>query len=135
MLRDAVLGHWTPPDEYLAFQRKEQEKRESGEQRKKRATEVEQAKLRQRDEDARRTAYFDYLRVRAGETEKTQPEGFAAFLNDSAAKRVEIEKDPSHNGQAKRIYLRLFDDEESHLERFREFYGEPTLEQWVLQHA
>lgn len=133
LLRDAVLGHWTPPDEYLEFQRREQEQRDSSERKKKKAAETEQAKQRQQDEEARRIAHFDYLRVRAGENEKTQPDRFTAFLNDSAAKRAEVQKDPSHDGQAKRIYLRLFDDEESHLERFREFYDELTFEQWVLQ--
>jgi len=63
-------------------------------------------------------------------TEKAQPKVFDAFIKDDAAKRARLEADPSHKGAAKKIHLRLFDDEESLLERFREFFNELTLEQW-----
>jgi hypothetical protein len=85
---------------------------------------------RQRDEEARRAAYFDFLRGRAGQTEKKQPEAYRAFLNDSAAKRAELERDPAHKGQGKKILLRVFDDDESQLERFRDYFNEPSLEEW-----
>jgi hypothetical protein len=90
----------------------------------------EAAEARQRDEEARRAAYFDYLRVRAGQTEKEQPEAYRAFLDDTAAKRAELERDPTHKGTAKKIHLRLFDDEQSQLERFRDYFNEPNLEEW-----
>lgn len=90
----------------------------------------EAQKTRQRDEEARRAAYFDFLRVRAGQIEKEQPEAYRAFLADSANKRAEIERDPAQKGAAKKIYLRLFDDEQSHLERFGNFFGEPGFEEW-----
>jgi hypothetical protein len=66
----------------------------------------EAAEARQRDEEARRAAYFDFLRARAGQTEKEQPEAYRAFLADSAAKRAELEADPTHKGAAKKIHLR-----------------------------
>jgi hypothetical protein len=90
----------------------------------------EAAIARQSDEEARRAAYFDFLRDRVGQTEKTQPEPYRAFLNDSAAKRAELERDPAHKGQAKKIQLRVFDDEQSHLERFRDYFNELCFEEW-----
>jgi len=90
----------------------------------------EAAIARQRDEEARRAAYFDFLRGRAGQTEKKQPEAYRAFLADTAAKRAELERDPTSKGQAKKILLRVFDDEQSQLERFRDYFNEPNLEEW-----
>ncbi len=85
---------------------------------------------RQRDEEARRAAYFDFLRGRAGQTEKRQPESYKAFLADTAAKRVELERDPMSKGQAKKILIRVFNDEQSQLERFRDYFNEPSFEKW-----
>ena len=130
MLRDAILGHWTPPDEYLEFKRKEHEQRENQERLKRKAAESEQAAARQQEEERRKAAYFDYLRSRVGKIEQEQPEAYRAFLDDTAAKRAALEADPAHKGAAKKIYLRLFDDEESHLERLREFFKESTFEEW-----
>jgi hypothetical protein len=90
----------------------------------------EAAIARQSDEEARRAAYFDFLRGRAGQTEKKQPEAYRAFLADSAAKRTELERDPAHKGQAKKIQLRVFDDEQSHLERYRDYFNELCFEEW-----
>jgi hypothetical protein len=86
---------------------------------------------RQRDEEARRGAYFDFLRVRAGEIEKTQPEAYKVFLEYSTGKRADLERDPTHKGQAKKILLRVYDDEQSYLERFGHYFREPTLEDWL----
>jgi Na+/phosphate symporter len=90
----------------------------------------EAQEARQRDEQARRAAYFDFLRVRAAEVEKKQPAAYKSFLADTTAKRSELERDPTQKGQAKKILLRIFDDEESQLERFKEYFNEPTLEDW-----
>jgi rubrerythrin len=72
------------------------------------------------------------LRARAAETEKTQPAAYKSFLADQAAKRAELEQDPTHKGQAKKILLRIFDDEESHLERFKDCFNETTPEDWGI---
>jgi hypothetical protein len=114
------------PDTITQAQAKEEEVKKA--QAKKEAQEA-----RQRDEEARRAAYFDYLRVRAGKTENEQPEAYRAFLDDSTTKRTELEADPTHKGTAKKIHLRLFDDEQSHLERFRDYFNEPNLEEWQSQ--
>jgi hypothetical protein len=91
----------------------------------------EAAEVRHRDEEARSAAYFDFLRGRAGKVEKTQPEAYRAFLNDSAAQRAKLERNPIHKGQGKKILLRVFDDEQSHLERYRDYFNEPSLEEWL----
>jgi hypothetical protein len=85
----------------------------------------------QRDEQARRAAYFDFLRVRIGQIKNEQPEAYRSFLDNSVVKRAELERDPTQKGQAKKILLRIFDDEESHLERFKEYFHEPMLEDWT----
>ncbi|MCP9496515.1 MAG: hypothetical protein MSG64_18900 [Pyrinomonadaceae bacterium MAG19_C2-C3] len=97
---------------------------------KKATAKKEAADARQRDEEALRATYFDYLRVRAATTEETQPAAYSAFLDDTATKRAELETNPAHKGAAKKIHLRVFDDEQSHLERFRDYFCEPTFEAW-----
>lgn len=91
----------------------------------------EAQEARQRDEQARRAAYFDFLRARVAETEKTQAEAYRAFLDDEVIRRAEVENNSTQKGQAKKILLRIFDDEESHLERFKDYFHEPTLEDWM----
>jgi hypothetical protein len=112
------------PEAITEAQAKEEEVRKAQAKR-------EAQEARQRDEDARRAAYFDYLRARAAEIQQKQPEAYRAFLDDSAVKRAELERDPAHKGAAKKIFLRLFDDEQSQLERFRNYFNEPSFEEWL----
>jgi hypothetical protein len=114
------------PEAITEAQAKEEEVRKAQAKR-------EAQEARQRDEEARRAAYFDYLRARAAETENEQSEAYRAFLDDTAVKRGEIERDPTSKGQAKKILLRVFDDEQSQLERFRDYFNEPSLEEWQSQ--
>ncbi|MGB8507833.1 MAG: hypothetical protein WCD76_05475 [Pyrinomonadaceae bacterium] len=111
------------PEAITEAQAKEEEVRKAQAKR-------EAHEARQRDEEARRAAYFDFLRGRAGQTEKKQPEAYRAFLADTAAKRAELERDPTSKGQAKKILLRVYDDEQSQLERFRDYFSEPNLDDW-----
>jgi hypothetical protein len=119
----AIKENHQLPEAITEAQVKEEEVRKA--QAKKEAHEA-----RQRDEEARRAAYFDFLRVRAGQTENEQPETYKAFLADTATKRAELETDPTSKGQAKKILLRVFDDEQSQLERFRDYFNEPSFEEW-----
>ncbi len=89
-----------------------------------------EAEARNREEADRKAAYYDYLRKKASQVERKKPVDYQSFLRDAAAQRAALENDSSHKGQAKKIYLRLFDDEESHLERFRDFFHEPAFESW-----
>ncbi len=130
LLRDAIIGHWTPPDEYLELKKKQLEQQDAQERlKKKRAAEAETAARQKQAEESKR-AYFDYLKERVAQIEQEQPKVYKAFVKDTAAKRAAVESDPAHKGAAKKIHLRLFDDEESRLERFRDFFNELTLEQW-----
>ncbi|MBA3438891.1 MAG: replication initiator protein A [Pyrinomonadaceae bacterium] len=130
MLRDAILGQWTAPDDYLEIKKRQLEQQESQERSKKKKAEETEAASRKKNEEERKRTYFRYMKERLTHTEKAQPNAFNAFIKDEALKRAELEADPANKGAAKKIYLRLFDDEESHLERFREFFNEPTLEEW-----
>lgn len=130
MLRDAILGQWTAPDDYLEIKKRQLEQQESHERSKKKKAEETEAALRKKNEEERKRTYFRYMKERVTHTEQAQPNAFNAFIKDEALKRAELEADPANKGAAKKIYLRLFDDEESHLERFREFFNELTLEQW-----
>jgi len=130
LLRDAILGQWTAPDDYLESRKRQLEQQESQERLKRKKAEEAEAASRQKSEEERKHAYFKYLKERLMHTEKAQPNAFNAFVKDEAAKRAELEVDPTHKGAAKKIHLRLFDDEESHLERFRDFFNEPMFEHW-----
>lgn len=133
LLRDAILGHWTPPDEYLELKKQQAGQQVSQERQEKKKAEQAKAEAHQREEEARRKTYLDYLRAKAAEVEKAQPKAFKAFLKDSATKRAEVERDPAHKGAAKKIFLRLFDDEQSYLERFRDFFTEIGFDEWKGQ--
>ncbi len=121
----AIKENHQLPEAITEAQAKEEEIKKA--QAKREATEA-----RQRDEEFRRAAYFDFLRARAGQTEKEQPEAYRAFLDDTAGKRVGLEADPTSKGQAKKILLRVFDDEQSQLERFRDYFNEPSFEEWQV---
>lgn len=130
LLRDAILGQWAVPDNYLETQKRQLEQQESQERLEKKKAEEAEAASRQRKEEEQKRAYFKYLKERLAHTKKAQPKVFNAFIRDDAAKRAELERNPAHKGAAKKIHLRLFDDEESYFERFRDFFNELTLERW-----
>ena len=101
---------------------------------KRQRAEKEKARAQKEHEEAARQAYRDYLRARVKEQEKEAPEEYRAFLEDSAAKRAELEKGAGQKGrQVTRILLRVFDDEQSYLERFRDFFNELPFEEWLIQ--
>ena len=130
MLRDAILGRWTPPDEYLKIKRQEHRQHESRERQSKMKAEQAATEARRKNDENLKRTYLDYLRAEIKRVENEQPKVYQAFVKDAAAKREGIEADTAHKGAAKKIFLRLFDDEESHLERVREFFEEPTFEEW-----
>ncbi len=119
----AIKENYQLPEAITEAQAKEEEVRKAQAKR-------EAAEARQRDEEASRVAYLGFLRSKIEEAEKEQPETYRAFLNESAAKRVELERNPVYKGQAKKILLRIFDDEQSHIERFRDYFQEPNFEEW-----
>ncbi len=135
LLRDAIRGHWTPPDEYLEFKKKQFEQEESQERLKRKKAEEAEAAARQKHEEELKRAYFDYLKGREAQLQKDKPKAYSHFLKDTAAKRAAVENDSAHKGAAKKIYLRLFDDEKSQLERFKDFFHELGFEEWRDQNG
>lgn len=98
------------------------------------AVRKETGEARQRRRDALQPAYYDYLRVRAGYLPEEQPEAHRAFLAMEAEQRSQTENSRTYPPKFKRKILANFDEEESHLDRLREYFREPTLDQWLEQH-
>jgi hypothetical protein len=90
---------------------------------------------RQKRRDALQPAYYDYLRGRVGEIKKEQPEAYIAFLAKETEERLEIENCRVYKPKLKGQLLNNFDEEESHLDRLREFFKEPTLDEWLESRA
>jgi hypothetical protein len=76
-------------------------------------------------------AFYDYLRGRAGQLPAEQPEAYRAFLAKEAEERSQIENSRVFKPKLKGQLLSNFDEEESHLDRLREFFKEPTLDEWL----
>jgi hypothetical protein len=91
--------------------------------------EAEQA--RQRLKDALEPAFYAYLRVRDKQLPDEQPEAYRAFLEKEAGERSGIENNRIFKPKFKAHQLTIFDHEESHLDRLREYFQEPTLDNWI----
>ncbi len=78
---------------------------------------------------------YDHLKVRDGELQKEQPEAYQNFLTKSAEGRLEIENNRHYKSQLKERLLTNFDHEESHLERLRDYFKEPSFEEWLALNA
>lgn len=86
---------------------------------------------RQQRREALQPAYYDFLRGRAGQIEKEQPEAFKAFLTGERAEKSEIEHNRLYKPKFRAQLLSVFDQEESYLDRLRAFFHEPTFDQWL----
>jgi hypothetical protein len=94
-----------------------------------------QAELaRQRLREALQPAFYAYLRARNSQLPNEQPEGYRAFLEQEARERAEIEHNRIFKPKFKAHQLAIFDHEESHLDRLRAYFNEPTLDDW-LEHS
>lgn len=89
---------------------------------------------RQRRRDALQPAYYEFLRGRAGELQDARREAYSAFLEREAGQRAEIKHSRVFKPKFKAHRLAIFDHEESHLDRLREYFREPTLDEWLEQH-
>ena len=134
LLRDAILGNWSPPDEYDKAQRRSREQSDNQERLKRRRDEEAKSAAQQKNEEKLKRDYYGHLNQVLKRMERDLPRVYEAFIKDSAEKRLLIEQDSTHKGAAKKIYLRLFDDAESHLERARDFFNEPSFDEWKQQH-
>jgi hypothetical protein len=122
----AIRESYELPEQMKAVLEKEQEV-------KKQLAKRHAEHARQSHREALQSAYYDFLRGRAGEIEKVQSEAYRAFLAKEAVERLEIEKSPVYKPKLKERLLRNFDHEEVHLDRLREFFQEPTLDDWLEQ--
>jgi len=86
---------------------------------------------RQKRREALQPAYFEFLRGRAGQIEKTQPEAHRAFLAKEAEERREIENNRVFKPKLKERLLTDFDHEEEHLKRLQIFFKEPAFDEWL----
>ncbi len=91
----------------------------------------EAEQTRQKHRDALQPAFYDYLRGRAGQLPDEQPEAYRAFLAKEAEERSQIENSRVFKPKLKGQLLSNFDEEESYLDRLREFFKEPTLDEWL----
>jgi hypothetical protein len=86
---------------------------------------------RQRRREALQPAFYAYLRVKDKQLPDEQPEAHRAFLAKEAGERAEIENNRIFKPKFKAHQLTIFDHEESHLDRLREYFNEPTLDDWL----
>jgi hypothetical protein len=122
----AIRENYELPEEMKHSLEKEQEVKRHLAKR-----ETEQA--RQRRRDALQPAFYEYLRGREGKHQTEQPEAYRAFLATEAGERAEIEKNRIFKPKFKAHQLTIFDHEETHLDRLREYFQEPTFDEWLEQ--
>jgi hypothetical protein len=91
----------------------------------------EAEKMRQRRREALQPAFYDYLRAREGEHQKERQKAYSAFLAQEAGKRSDIENNRLYKPKLKGKLLSDFDHEEAHLDRLREYFKDPTLDEWI----
>jgi hypothetical protein len=89
---------------------------------------------RQQRREALQSAYFEFLRGRAGKIEKTQPEAYRAFLAKEAEERTEIENNRVFKPKLKERLLTDFDHAEEHLKRLQIFFKELAFDEWIELH-
>ncbi len=72
--------------------------------------------------------------TREGEYRKERRKAYSAFLAQEAVQRSEIENNPRLKVMRKTL-LTNFDEEEAHLDRLRDHFQEPTLDEWLEQNS
>ncbi len=88
---------------------------------------------RQRRRETLQPTYYDFLRGREGEYRNERREAYSAFLSREAEQRTEIENSRVFKPKFKSHQLAIFDQEETHLDRLRGHFEEPTLDEWLDQ--
>lgn len=88
---------------------------------------------RQRRREALQPAYYDFLRGREGEHRGEREEAYSAFLEWETGQRAEIENNRIFKPKFKKHQLEIFDHPESHLDRLRVYFNEPSLDEWLEQ--
>jgi len=94
----------------------------------------EAERTRQRRREALQPAYYDFLREREGEHRSERQEAYRAFLERESGERAEVENNRIFKPKFKKHQLEIFDHPESHLDRLRAYFDEPTLDEWIELH-
>lgn len=123
----AIKENYELPEHLVVMLKKEEEGKKLTARR-----QTEEALQSRRE--ALQPTYYDFLRGRARELQKEQPEGYAAFLSREVEQRLEIENNRIFKPKFKAHQLEIFDHEESHLDRLREYFRELSLDDWLEQH-
>src|SRR5919205_11083 len=91
----------------------------------------EAEQTRQRRREALQPVYYDFLRGREAEHQSERQQTYNAFLEREAQERAEIENNRIFKSKFRKHRLDIFDHPESHLDRLRAYFGEPTLDEWL----
>lgn len=86
---------------------------------------------RQRRREALQPVYYDFLRGREGEHRNEHHEAYSTFLAKEEGERSEIETSRVYKPKLRGKLLSDFDHEETHLDRLREYFQDPTLDEWL----
>jgi hypothetical protein len=125
-LIQAVRENYELPEGMKAALEKEQEVRRQ-------LAKKEAEQTRQRRREALQPAYYDFLRGREAEHRSERQKAYSAFLESEAGQRAEIESNRIFKARFKAHQLEIFDHPESHLDRLRAYFTEPTLDEWLEQ--
>jgi hypothetical protein len=125
-LIQAIKENYELPEAMKAALEKEEEV-------KRRLAKHEAEQTRQRRREALQPAYYDFLREREGEHRSERQETYSAFLAAETEQRAEIESNRIFKPKFKKHQLEIFDHPESHLDRLRAYFNEPTLDEWLEQ--
>jgi hypothetical protein len=126
-LIQAVKENYELPEAMKAALEKEEEVKRQLAKR-----QAEQA--RQRRREALQPAYYDFLRAREEEHRRERQKAYSAFLETEAEQRAEIEDSRIFKARFKAHQLQIFDHPETHLDRLRAYFNEPTLDEWLELH-
>jgi hypothetical protein len=86
---------------------------------------------RQRRRETLQPAYYDFPKAREGEHRSERRKAYSAFLESESGQRAEIENSRLFKPKFKAHQLEIFDHPESHLDRLRAYFNEPTLNEWL----
>jgi hypothetical protein len=125
-LIQAVRENYELPEGMKAALEKEEEV-------KRRLAKHQTEQTRQRRREALQPAYYDFLREREAEHRSERQKAYSAFLEHKAGERAEIEQSGVFKAKLKAKLLTDFNHEESHLDRLRAYFNEPTLDEWLEQ--
>lgn len=125
-LIQAIKDNYELPEGFKRTLEKEEEVRRQ-------LAKKEAEQTRQRRREALQPAYYDFLRKREGEHQRERREAHSAFLERETGERAEIENNRIFKPKFKKHQLEIFDHPESHLDRLRVYFNEPSLDEWLEQ--